>query len=59
MNKYLDETDIKLVMTKLIGAKHELEYFCGLHKPHYIKRALRDIERAMQILCKNEGGDGE
>jgi hypothetical protein len=52
---------IKKVITHLLGAKVELEYFTGINTPHFIKRALQDIDKAIDLLSWDEEGevDGE
>lgn len=52
-------TQHKAIMMKLISAKVELEYYGGLNKKEYIRRAIANIDKAMEILMEQEDWRGE
>jgi hypothetical protein len=45
---------VKKIVSHLLCAKVELEYFTGLNRPDYIYRALEDIEEALDLLIWDE-----
>jgi hypothetical protein len=52
---------IKKSVSHLLCAKVELEYFTRINTPHFIRRALEDIDKAIDLLSWDEESevDGE